>query len=117
MAMPMPRCVLLALVALLMAACSAPLAHHTSGADANVEMCKKIEAYPKVTTVLAERKYIAFLHHLLPAPGVSARLSITVKGIAYELTMILKTEGATSGPVTLNAKGLNAVCASYGVRS
>jgi hypothetical protein len=91
------------------AASSAPL---KSAADAQV--CKRLEAYPKISTAAGTKKYVTWLSRQAALPGVSQVLSEDLQASAADLTSYLKGTG-TQQQVGADANKLQALCGAYGV--
>jgi hypothetical protein len=91
------------------AASSAPL---KSAADTQV--CKRLEAYPKISTASGTKKYVSWLGRQAALPGVSQVLSEDLQANAADLTSYLKGNG-TQEQVGADANKLQALCAAYGV--
>ena len=91
------------------AASSAPL---KSAADAQV--CKLLEAYPKISTAAGTKKYVSWLSRQAALPGVSQVLSEDLRANAADLTSYLKRI-STQQQVGADASKLQALCGAYGV--
>jgi hypothetical protein len=90
------------------AASSAPL---KSAADAQV--CKRMEAYPKISTAAGTRKYVSWLSRQAALTGVSQVLSEDLRASAADLTSYLKGTGSQP-QVGADANKLQALCRAYG---
>jgi len=91
------------------AASSAPL---NSAADKQV--CKRLEAYPRIATAAGTRKYASWLSRQATLPGVSRVLSEDLQASAADLTSYLHGN-ATQQQVGADANKLLALCGAYGV--
>jgi hypothetical protein len=86
----------------------------TSRSPADVQVCKGLAAYPKITTVAGSRKYAAWLSRQAAVTGVSLVLSEDLKAAGADLTDYLKGTISQS-QVGADADKLQAVCGAYGV--
>jgi hypothetical protein len=91
------------------AASSAPL---VSAADAQV--CKRLVAYPRISTAVGTRTYASWLSRQAALPGVSQVLSEDLQASAADLTSYLKGT-STQAQVGADANKLLALCGAYGV--
>jgi hypothetical protein len=91
------------------AASSAPL---KSAADTQV--CKRLDAYPKISTAAGTKKYASWLTRQAALAGVSQVLAEDLQASAADLTSYLKGAG-TQQQVGADANKLQALCGAYGV--
>lgn len=90
------------------AASSAPL---ISAADTQV--CKRLVAYPRISTAAGTKSYASWLSRQAAVPGVSQVLSEDLRASAADLTSYLKGT-STQAQVGADANKLRALCSAYG---
>lgn len=81
----------------------------------DVATCRRLEAYPKFTTIPAARRYVRFLDKQAVTRGVSSALSQRAAAEGTDLTATLDGIGSQA-QVERDARRLQAVCTGYGVK-
>jgi hypothetical protein len=81
---------------------------------ADTQVCKRLEAYPKISTAGGTKKYVSWLGRQAALPGVGQVLSQDLRANGADLTSYLKGTG-TQQQVGADANKLQALCAAYGV--
>jgi hypothetical protein len=79
-----------------------------------VQVCKRLKAYPKSTTVAGAKKYVTFLVRQDKLRGVSLALSGQLEAAATDLTSYLTGIGSQQ-QVGADANKLQSICNDYGV--
>jgi hypothetical protein len=94
-------------------AVAAPAASH-AGTSADVQVCKRLKAFPRSTTVAGAKKYVTFLVRQDKLRGVSLALSGQLEAAATDLTSYLTGIGSQQ-QVGADANKLQSICNDYGV--
>jgi hypothetical protein len=79
-----------------------------------VQVCKRVEAYPKISTKAGQERYASWLGRQAALPDVNQVLSEDLQANAVDLTSYLKGNGSQQ-QVGADANKVQALCGAYGV--
>ena len=80
----------------------------------DTQVCKRLVAYPRISTAAGTKIYASWLSRQAALPGVSQVLSEDLQASAADLTSYLKGT-STQAQVGADADKLRALCVAYGV--